>query len=177
MIHILQNKIEKEDNVLRDACKPVKKAEFGTPELRELIQKMQDAAHQEPDGVALAAPQIGINKAIFVIDERAYNETAKFRPLIFINPEIQKASRKQEIKEEGCLSVRGIWGKTWRATTVTVKAYNVDGHPFTFGAAGLIAHIIQHEYDHLDGVLFTDHGFDFSEYDPYAINNEHGHKA
>lgn len=172
MIHILQNKNEKEDSVLRDNCVPVKKSEFGTEELKSLIQKMQSAAHQEPDGVALAAPQIGVNKAIFVIDERAYADDAKFKPLVFINPEITKSSKKQEIKEEGCLSVRGIWGKTWRATTVTVKAYTEDGHPFTFGATGLIAHIIQHETDHLEGILFTDHGFEFSEYDPYAINND-----
>ena len=176
MIHILQNKIEKEDAILRDVCKPVKKSEFGTNELKDLITRMQHAAHQEPDGVALAAPQIGVNKTIFVIDERAYSDDAKFRPLVFINPEIVKASKKQEIKEEGCLSVRGIWGKTWRATTVTVKAYNIDGHPFTFGATDLIAHIIQHEYDHLDGVLFTDHGFEFSEYDPYAMNNNKHNK-
>jgi peptide deformylase len=175
VIHILQNKNEKEDEVLRNDCKPVRKQEFGTPELRDLVEKMQEAAHQEPDGVALAAPQIGANKTIFVIDERAYDDEAKFRPLVFINPEIVKASKKQEIKEEGCLSVRGIWGKTWRSTTVTVKAYNVDGHPFTFGATGLIAHIIQHECDHLDGTLFIDHGFDFSEYDPYAINHEQKH--
>ena len=67
MIHILQNKNEKEDEVLRNDCKPVRKQEFGTPELRDLVEKMQEAAHQEPDGVALAAPQIGANKTIFVI--------------------------------------------------------------------------------------------------------------
>jgi peptide deformylase len=66
--------------------------------------------------------------------------------------------------QEGCLSVRWIYGKTKRAVNATVEAYDITGAKFSYGASGLIAHIFQHEIDHLDGILFTDHGFDLEEY-------------
>ena len=66
--------------------------------------------------------------------------------------------------QEGCLSVRWIYGKTKRSVACTIEAYDEDGVKFTYGGQGLLAHIFQHETDHLDGVLFIDHGFDFEEY-------------
>ena len=66
--------------------------------------------------------------------------------------------------QEGCLSVRWIYGKTTRSLNATVEAYDVEGNKFSYGASGLIAHIFQHEIDHLHGVLFIDHGFDFEEF-------------
>jgi peptide deformylase len=159
MIKILQENEKKENIILRESCESVKQREFGSDELKELITKMQKAANQDPDGVALAAPQIGVNKRIFVIDpERGYEKEAKWKPAVFINPEIVKFSNKQELKHEGCLSVRGIYGDTWRCTNVTVNAFDIDGNKFSYGAGGLTAHIIQHETDHLDGILFIDHG-------------------
>lgn len=164
-IKILQENIEEENKILRLECESVKQKEFGSPELLSLIALMKKATVQDPDGVALAAPQIGINKKIFVVAPHSYAPDAKWRPEVFINPEIVKASNKQELKHEGCLSVRGIYGDTWRATNVTVSAFDEHGNKFSFGAGGLIAHIFQHEIDHLDGVLFIDHGINL-EYDP-----------
>lgn len=159
MIKILQENNEKENEVLRNACKQVMQKEFGTPDLLELVAKMKKAASQDHDGVALAAPQIGINKRIFVIDgERGFEKDSKWKPAVFINPEIVKFSNKQELKHEGCLSVRGIYGDTWRCTNVTVNAFDENGNKFSYNAGGLTAHIIQHETDHLDGILFIDHG-------------------
>jgi peptide deformylase len=151
-------------NPLRATAAEIKKSEFGTDELKDLIKTMQSTLAKEDDGVALAAPQIGISKRIFVVAPSAYEEDAKWKPLVFINPVITKASKKLEERQEGCLSVRWIYGKTNRHTSATVEAYDADGRKFSYGASGLIAHIFQHETDHLDGILFIDHGFDFEEY-------------
>jgi peptide deformylase len=164
MINILQNQIPAENKILRAICKEVASSEFGTSELKEEIHKMTQAMLQEIDGVALAAPQIGINKRIFVVNkDLGYDKDAKWRPEVFINPVIVKASKKYLEQHEGCLSVRGFYGWTWRAKNVTVEACDINGDKFTFGAGGLIAHIIQHEFDHLEGILFVDHGFDIEE--------------
>ena len=164
MIKIIQENNAKENEILRADCVAIKQKEFGSAELLELIKKMKQATRQDPDGVALAAPQIAINKRIFVVDpERGYTVDAKWRPEVFINPEIVKTSNKMELKHEGCLSVRGIYGDTWRAINVTVQAYDENGNKFSFGAGGLTAHIIQHEIDHLDGILFIDHGLNLED--------------
>lgn len=155
---------DKKDNPLRALAHVVKKSEFGTNELKELISTMQASLAQEEDGVALAAPQIGVSKRIFVVSPNAYDEQAKWKPLVFINPTITKASKKVKEMQEGCLSVRWIYGTTERHIAVTVEAYDMMGNKFTFGASGLIAHIFQHEIDHLDGILFIDHGFNLEEY-------------
>lgn len=151
-------------NPLRLEAKLVKKDEFGTPYLKEVIQAMQTALAKESDGVALAAPQIALPLRIFVISPEAYTEGAKWKPLVFINPSITKISKKSATVQEGCLSVRWIYGKTTRSLSATVEAYDVEGNKFSYGGTGLIAHIFQHEIDHLDGVLFIDHGFDFEEF-------------
>ena len=153
-----------EKNPLRAHAVQVKKGEFGSTELKEIVSTMQKALAKEQDGVALAAPQIGISKRIFVISPSAYEETAKWKPLVFINPTLTKMSKKTEERQEGCLSVRWIYGKTKRHVSATVEACDVDGNKFSFGATGLIAHIFQHEIDHLEGVLFIDHGYDLEEY-------------
>lgn len=155
---------EDEKNPLRQHAAVVAKSEFGTKELKDIIALMQKALAKENDGVALAAPQIAISKRIFVIAPNAYEENAKWKPLVFINPVISKMSKKTGEQQEGCLSVRWIYGKTKRHISATVESYDVDGNKFSYGGTGLIAHIFQHEIDHLDGILFIDHGFDFEEY-------------
>lgn len=154
---------ERKDNPLRMDARIVKKSEFKTDNLREIIYAMTRALSREEDGVAIAAPQIGLALQIFVISEKAYPDDAKWKPLVFINPTITKASKKMEEMHEGCLSVRWIYGKTDRAVSVTLEAYDVDGNKFSYGASGLIAQIFQHETDHLQGILFIDHGHDFEE--------------
>lgn len=155
---------KKEGNPLRQEARLIKKDEFGTAYLKEVADVMQAALLKESDGVALAAPQIALSLRMFVISPNAYEDTAKWKPLVFINPRITKISKKTAVMQEGCLSVRWIYGKTTRSVSASIEAYDVEGNKFTYGASGLIAHIFQHEVDHLDGVLFIDHGFDFEEF-------------
>ncbi len=155
---------ERDDNVLRKSSLPIMHSEFNSAELLKLIHSMQATLANEEDGVALAAPQIGVSKQIFVVSPLAYKEETVFKPLVFINPKIIKKSGKKMERQEGCLSVRWIYGKTKRYVSVTVEAYDEKGKLFTYGASGLIAHIFQHEIDHLSAVLFIDHGYDLEEY-------------
>ncbi|MFA5132002.1 MAG: peptide deformylase [Candidatus Paceibacterota bacterium] len=155
---------EKEDNPLRAEARIIREEEFGTPYLKEVVATMQEALARESDGVALAAPQIALSLRIFVIAPSAYPEDAKSKPLVFINPKITKSSKKTANMQEGCLSVRWVYGTTTRSTSATVEAYDIEGKKFSYGGSGLIAHIFQHEVDHLNGTLFIDHGFDFEEY-------------
>ena len=155
---------ETKDNVLRQEAMSVTQKEWGSDALKNTVKIMQQKLLVEYDGVALAAPQIGISKRIFVVASQAYTKETKWKPLVFINPTIIKASKKNEEMQEGCLSVRWIYGKTMRATSVTVEAYDSNGNKFTYGASGLIAQIFQHEIDHLHGILFIDKGYDFEEF-------------
>ncbi len=157
------------NNPLRKITREIEKSEFGTKNLKDVIRAMKTALNREDDGVAIAAPQIGQNLRIFVISEKSFDEEAKYKPLVFINPKLIKVSKKKNIVQEGCLSVRWIYGKTERSIRATVEAYDEDGNKFTFGAGGLLAHIFQHEIDHLDGILFIDHGFDFEEFSEEEI--------
>ncbi len=155
---------KRKDNPLRKHARLITKDEFNTPYLQDVIFAMHEALSKESDGVALAAPQIGLSLSIFVVSPNAYPPDTKTKPLVFINPRIVKKSKKTAELQEGCLSVRWIYGTTRRALNATVEAYDVSGKKFTYGASGLIAHIFQHEIDHLSGILFTDHGFNFEEY-------------
>jgi peptide deformylase len=155
---------EDKDNPLRQIARPIRKDEFGSAYLKTLVQSMQKALSQEHDGVAIAAPQVGESVRVFVVSPNAYEETAKWKPLVFINPVITKLSKKHKDMQEGCLSVRWIYGTTSRAVSATVEAYDELGNKFSFGASGLIAHIFQHEIDHLDGILFIDHGYNLEEF-------------
>ena len=85
------------------------------------------------------------------------------KDLIFINPKISKLSRAKEWLPEGCLSVRWLYGKTFRSKKSTITAYDENGKKFTRGASGLLAQIFQHETDHLNGILFIDHAKDIKE--------------
>jgi len=145
---------------------------------------MATALEKEEDGVAIAAPQIGIPLRIFVVSHRAFEYideeeeqeqafediNADFVSLakpplrkkktrsdmVFINPVITKLSRKKVWVPEGCLSVRWLYGEVSRAQKATVRAYDENGKPFTWGGSGLLAQIFQHETDHLNGALFID---------------------
>ena len=155
---------ESKKSPLRQIAREIKKEEFDTVYLKNVINAMQKSLAKETDGVALAAPQISLPLRIFVVSPNAYPEDGKLKPLIFINPRIVKKSKKTAEMQEGCLSVRWIYGKTTRSLSATIEAYDISGKKFTYGASGLLAHIFQHEIDHLDGILFIDHGFDFEEY-------------
>lgn len=156
MIKIVQ-KDEKEGKVLRAKSKPVDfKKEAKT--LPKLIDQMKEAMFSQEDGVALAAPQIGVLKRIFVINPIVYKEE-KFKgaqETVFINPVILKTSSDKKLMEEGCLSVRPLYGKVRRSSRVTISAFNEAGEKFEITGSGLLAQVFQHETDHLEGVLFVD---------------------
>ena len=159
-------------NPLRQIAREIKNEEFNTTYIKNVVDAMQKALAKENDGVALASPQISLPLRIFVVSPNAYPEDTKLKPLVFINPRIVKKSKKNAEMQEGCLSVRWIYGKTTRSISATVEAYDVTGKKFNYGASGLLAHIFQHEIDHLDGILFIDHGFDFEEYTEEEVKSQ-----
>ena len=133
---------------------------------------MKSALDSQEDGVAIAAPQIGVPLRIFLVSGRilqSINKSDKLlKDLIFINPKIIKLSSKKRYLPEGCLSVRWLYGKVNRAERATIKAYDEKGNLITRGAGGILAQIFQHETDHLDGILFTDSAIDIENIPPEA---------
>ena len=150
--------IQKGDPVLARKAKEVPLADIKKPGIQKIIKQMKTALAKESDGAALAAPQIGLPLCLFVVSGRILAEEKDEEnvpeDLVFINPVITKLSKKKAWLEEGCLSVRGYYGKVERATKATITAYNKEGKKFTRGASGLLAQVFQHETDHLDGTLF-----------------------
>lgn len=108
------------------------------------------AAQQNPTALGLAAPQIGVARKVFIANIRS-----KFKP--FINARVIKSSKKQGAYLEGCFSVPGIYGHVTRPLEVTVEAHDISGKKITKTYKGLAARILQHEIDHLEGILFIDH--------------------
>ncbi len=174
------------DSTLRKIAKEIPKDEIRSPEIQSVIANMKRAVSEHDDGIAIAAPQIGeslriflISKIIFTFDDEGRalpdmtpEKIAGFEDLIFINPEITKFSKKTQWLSEGCLSVRGVYGKVQRSEKVTVKAFNEKGEPFLRGASKLLAQTIQHENDHLDGILFTDKAKDLEEIEMDTPDNQ-----
>lgn len=130
-----------------------KKISVVTAEIRKLIDDMAETMYAAP-GVGLAATQIGEPYQLFVVDVAAEGEPSDFRA--FINPEIV-ATDGATTYDEGCLSFPGAREEIERAERVRVRALDRDGKPFELEAEGLLAICIQHEYDHLQGVLMIDH--------------------
>ena len=143
------NIITEENEILRKTSKPV---DGVTPRIETLLDDMADTLIKA-GGVGLAAVQVGILRRIFIIDIGV--EDGKNEIIEFINPEIIKKSGKQE-EVEGCLSVPNKYGITRRPAKVTVRAENRKGEKFEYTGEGLFASCLCHEYDHLDGILFTD---------------------
>ena len=125
-----------------------------TDELRELARDMIEVMYDEP-GIGLAAPQLGIPLRMFVIDTEWNDEDAERNPRVVINPEISE--REGRITwEEGCLSVPDYTATVERDAQITLKGQDLDGNPIEQRAEGVRAVCIQHEIDHLDGILFID---------------------
>jgi peptide deformylase len=116
---------------------------------RKIAEAMIEALHNGR-GVGLAGPQIGLMKRIFVVHVDGDD------PRVFINPSIIETSQDLVKCEEGCLSIPGLWADVIRPSKVRVQAWNEKGRPFTLEAGGVLARVILHEYDHLEGVLFID---------------------
>lgn len=138
------------------------------------------------NGVAIAAPQIGIPLRIFIVhdtnkDRKDDEDSVQIPDLIAINPRIVKQSKKRRIVGEGCLSVPEHYGAVKRSANATIHAYDEHGKEYERGAGGLLAQIFQHEVDHLDGILFTDraekvwHKEDFEAQKLHEAGNEPPH--
>jgi peptide deformylase len=137
--------------VLTTPAAPV--TEFGTAELRQLIADMFETMYGA-NGVGLAAPQIALSRRITVIDCSVGEDTSQRH--VLINPEIIAAEGEQD-DEEGCLSVPGFRANVRRALRATARAQDVDGNPVEVTGEGLLARALQHEIDHLNGILFLSH--------------------
>ena len=178
--------LQKEEKVLRRIAEEVPVHTIKTVKIKKILQEMSESLKSQSDGVAIAAPQIGYSLRIFVVSGKVvkagFPETREEslnsphpnpllvkereeipKDLIFINPKISKLSREKDWVPEGCLSVRPLYGKTFRSKKATVTAYDENGKKFTRGASGLLAQIFQHETDHLNGILFIDHAKDIKE--------------
>lgn len=151
------------DPVLREKAAPVPERLFGSEELRQMLADMAETLDLQDDGVALAAPQVGLSHRLFIVRyDRMEKDEEKAKEMgpqvgVYINPEFVKTSKKREDMQEGCLSVRGIYGTTFRHERATVRAQDETGKWFTRGGGGILAQAFQHEIDHLDGILFIDH--------------------
>jgi peptide deformylase len=133
------------DPALRKVAEPVPAV---TPEITKIIDDMTDSMWHQV-GVGLAAPQVGISLRILVMDDGKGGARALINPVI--------TGRRGTVREEeGCLSLPGIFAEVERSKWISVSALDGDGQPIAFEAQGLQAKVIQHEIDHLDGVLFID---------------------
>lgn len=133
---------------------PVK--EFGTPELYALLADMQDTM-RDKGGVGIAAPQIGVNQRVVIFGFEKSERYPNAKPIPFtvlINPTIEILSDEQAEDWEGCLSVPGLRGLVPRFTRIRYSGFNAEGVPFTVLAHDFHARVVQHECDHLDGILF-----------------------
>lgn len=164
--------------VLREVAREVPEELFGTPKLAQIIEDMKKSLDPEIEGVALAAPQIAVPYRIFIVRvdrtitpppmrEGETRESPIPQNDVYINPEIIKTSRRRASMDEGCLSVRGIYGTASRHERVTVRARRPDGSRFERGGGGLLAQIFEHEIDHLNGTLFIDHAEHLIEIKPH----------
>jgi peptide deformylase len=134
------------NELLRRKAEPVDNI---NDEIRVIADGMIDALHGGK-GVGLAGPQVGFMKRIFVVHVEGD------KPRIFINPSIIATSEETVKYEEGCLSIPGLWADVVRPRALKIQAWNERGRPFTIEADGILARVILHEYDHLEGTLFID---------------------
>lgn len=173
--------IQEPHKVLRAHAAEVKVSEISGPKIKRLVADMKETLKNTPDGVGLAAPQIGESLQVFIVSEEAEEidaakkkgysrrnkddldevrdkpyEEREWKYFVFINPKVRKISRKKIEDAEGCLSVRGVFGTVKRHEKITVEAHDEHGKKFTRGASNFFARVLQHELDHLNGALFID---------------------
>ncbi len=168
------------DERLRTVCEPISVLEIDSPETKQILKDLSEALRSQDDGVAISAPQIGVTKRVFAVSTKIFDEDylagepeKKFyEHIYFINPKITKFSVKTEEMEEGCLSIRGVYGLVKRPKNVSLEALNEKGEKIVRGAGGLLARIFQHEIDHLDGILFIDKASVIKEIPEEKINDK-----
>ena len=165
--------VQKDNPILRTVPRNIPHSQIESKRITKLIEDMKALLANEEFGVALAAPQVGEPLRLFIVSGRALARGTRNAPdesteelankdvlplpdQVYINPVLTKISRAKSEKHEGCLSVRGKWGTVVRAEKATVRAYDENGRLCTRGASGFLAHVFQHEMDHLEGILYTD---------------------
>jgi peptide deformylase len=136
------------DPVLRERAVEIEAVD---DDVRRLAEAMM-ATMYEAEGVGLAAPQVGVSRRIIVVDPREPG----IEPTALVNPRLVAEGPDRERAEEGCLSIPGVRDVVERAVAVTVDALDLEGRPVRIEAEGLHARVLQHEIDHLDGILFFD---------------------
>ena len=135
------------DPVLREKCAPVAEID---DEVRQLAADMQETMY-DADGIGLAAPQVGVPIRLFVYDVR----DDEVPPGVLVNPEIVEEEGAAK-EEEGCLSIPGLSEMVERSESIVARGIGLDGEPVEIRADGILSRCIQHETDHLDGILFLD---------------------
>lgn len=141
--------LEFPDERLRTIATPVETVD---DEVRRLVDDMLETMY-DARGIGLAATQVDVHRRVIVMDV----SDDQSRPLVMINPEFTPIGDEREPMQEGCLSIPEYYAEVPRALKVHLKALGRDGQPYEMEAEGLLAHCIQHEYDHLEGVLFVDY--------------------
>lgn len=182
--------LQRDEPVLRQVAQNIPIEDIKSEKIQKILREMVVALDSQDDGVAIAAPQIGYSMRIFVVSKKVETilkedrveeenivdeenqEDDSSKHLIFINPIIKKISKERKEVEEGCLSVRYLYGKVSRATKIKVEAYDENGKKFERGGTGLMAQIFQHEIDHLDGILFIDKATDLEDIPPTPKNKK-----
>ncbi|OHA00651.1 MAG: hypothetical protein A3C07_04330 [Candidatus Sungbacteria bacterium RIFCSPHIGHO2_02_FULL_47_11] len=173
--------IVKEPNkVLRKQAREIPIRNIQTPHIQLLVSQMKETLKNTKDGVGLAAPQVGESLRIFIVSEEAEEidkvrgekweekreewkktgekpyEVREWKYYVFINPVVKKVSRKKLDGPEGCLSVPGKFGQVRRHEKITIESHDEHGKKFVRGTSKFFARVIQHELDHLEGILFID---------------------
>lgn len=142
--------VKKPNGILSKKLESIKEI---TPQMKKLILSMRKIM-KEASGIGLAANQVGLDMQLFIIDEELAKEHSA--PSIYINPEVKPYSKDNEELEEGCLSIPETWLKIKRPKKAKIKSLDENGKKFKFIAKGILARVLQHEYDHLQGILITD---------------------
>jgi len=178
---IIKESAQEPTSVLRTKAADVPVADIASPRIRKLIEAMKETLRHTPDGVGLAAPQVGESLRIFIVSEEAEEidraekegwerrktaslekkekepyEKRPWKYYVFVNPVVKKVSRKMLESAEGCLSVPKKYGLVMRHEKIIVEARDEQGKKITRGSSRFFARVMQHELDHLDGVLFVD---------------------
>ncbi len=162
--------IQKTNPVLRKISTEIPAGKIKSSEVKKIISDLKKAIKGQADAVAISAVQIAKPIRLFVISKRAFQilepdlEIAKqMKDIVFINPKITKSSKMKQELEEGCLSVRYIYGQVERSEKVTIEACDENGKKFSRGFSGFLAQVVQHETDHLNGILFIDRAKELHE--------------
>lgn len=144
---------------LHTIAEEITQEDFDSGLVAKIVKDLKSALKEySVDGfvaVAIAAPQIGVSKRLFIIEDQSKDRDA-LPCMVAINPQILKVSKKTHIVGEGCLSLPDLYGEVKRHKNATMRATDETGKQYTRGAGGLLAQIIQHENNHLDGILFPD---------------------